>query len=1023
MKKLFTMEFLPGAKLLSKGVFLMLFLANFALVANGGISEPHMQEKTITGTVTTDEDNTGLPGVNVILKGTSIGTVTDIEGNYKIDVEGESAILVFSSVGYAVEELAVGNKTVIDVALTPDIKALEEIVVVGYGEQRKVNITGAVATIDKELIENRPITNGTQALQGVTAGVFVHQNSGQPGNDAATIRIRGFGTLGNNNALIIVDGIQGSLNDINPNDIENISVLKDAASASIYGVRGANGVVLVTTKRGKKGKMSINYNGYYGWQEATTLPDVITNSSQYMEMFNEAVLNEDPTATTPFTQDQINEFNTYDPYVTPNTDWNDLAFRTAKITDHNVTFSGGTDNVNYAVSLSYLNQEGIFIGTDKERYNIRINLDSKVSEKFNWGISLSGSQTEINEPTGGAGATITNAMRAAPMHVPFLEDGRYGNTWLSILNKNYQHPISMATDGENNDQIGQVLGNIFAELEIVKGLKFKQVAGVQRYSSLNSKFAPKEFSYDPKTFTPGAIENRSWRDMENAHRDLTRIELVSTLTYQKTWDNHDVSAMVGYNQISSREDKFNGGINGLPENNQLRELDAGSTSMATGGSSLDLGLKSLFGRLNYIYNNRYLFEANLRYDGSSRFAKENRWGFFPSASLGWIISEEAFLASSYWIDNLKLRVSYGQLGNDQITPFQYLPTISLGQDYTFNGQMVGGAAQTKLENPDITWETSIQKNIGLDLAAFKGKLGVELDYFEKETKDILATINISQVIGALSPPFVNLASVKNNGFEMLLNHKNEVGDWTYGADANFTWLLNNEVVDLPVPQKGYRLRQEGEMMDSFYAIKMLGVFQDQGEIDEHKVQPDAKPGDIKFEDFNDDGRIDNEDRQVVGRSIPEFVYGFSLRAGYKGFALSAMFQGIKNVNSSTEEEMKPFFNGAGVTTRYLDSWTSENKSNELPRLTRGTYQPNWRQSSFLVQDASYLRLKNVQFSYTFPTEMIKKAKMSYLKLYINAQNLLTFTNYIGLDPEKDPFKSRGSYPNVVVTTLGLNVQF
>ena len=431
----------------------------------------------------------------------------------------------------------------------------------------------------------------------------------------------------------------------------------------------------------------------------------------------------------------------------------------------------------------------------------------------------------------------------------------------------------------------------------------------------------------------------------------------------------------------------------------------------------------MFGRLNYIYNNRYLFEANLRYDGSSRFAKENRWGFFPSASVGWILSEEAFLANSSWIDNLKLRASYGQLGNDRIDPHQYIPTIALGQDYTFSGQPVGGAAQTNLENPDITWETSTQANIGLDLLTFGGKLGVELDYFQKETKDILSTINISQVIGGLSPPFVNLASVKNNGFEMLVNHSNNIGEWSYGVDANFTWLINNEVVDLPVPQKGYKLRQEGDMMDAFYAIKMIGIFQDQGEIDAHTVQPDAKPGDIKFEDFNEDGRIDNEDRQVVGRSMPEYVYGFSLRAGYKGFSLSALFQGIKNVNSSTEEEMKPFFNGAGITTRYLDSWTPENKSTELPRLTRGTYQPNWRSSSFLVQDASYLRMKNIQLAYTFPAGLVENMKISNLRVYINAQNLLTFTKYIGLDPEKDPFKFRSSHPNVVVTTLGLNIQF
>ncbi|UJH92668.1 SusC/RagA family TonB-linked outer membrane protein [Antarcticibacterium sp. 1MA-6-2] len=502
------------------------------------------------------------------------------------------------------------------------------------------------------------------------------------------------------------------------------------------------------------------------------------------------------------------------------------------------------------------------------------------------------------------------------------------------------------------------------------------------------------------------------------------ISFITTLNYDKSFsDIHNITALGGFQQETSKFQRLDASKEGLPSN-ELHEIGAGSVNPTAGGSTVNYGLQSFFGRVTYNFKEKYLFEANVRYDGSSNFAEGKKWGVFPSFSAGWNIDKESFFNDIDFIDNLKLRGSWGKLGNQAIAPNQYSPRYALGQNYSYGGQLVGGAAQTVLPNPEITWETSTQTDIGLDLRAFSGKLGFVFDYYHKVTDDILRPINVSGVVGGLQAPTVNLASVENKGLEFALSHRNVIGEFSYNVDANLT-TINNEVIKLDAPSiGGISWLAEGRPIDEFYTIKMLGIFQNQQEINEHGAQPSAQPGDIKFQDLNNDGEINDEDRQPIASSIPKYTYGLNLSAEYKGFDLSVLFQGVEGNHAITEEEQKPFFNNAGLPKFWVDNaWTSENPNNKYPRLVRGSNYINnvWRNSSFLVEDASYLRLKNFQIGYTLPSMITERINIKRLRVYMNAQNPLTFTSYRGLDPEKNPFQIRGSYSNVQTYSLGLNL--
>ncbi|MEN8117098.1 MAG: TonB-dependent receptor [Bacteroidota bacterium] len=997
-----------------------------ALVSTGETFEADavIQQKSVTGKVT-DELGEPLPGVTVLVKGTTTGAVTNMDGNFTIPNIQDGAVLHFSFVGMLTQEIEVGNQTTINVTMVADAIGLEEVIAIGYGTQKKVNLTGSLTTVSAEKVENRPITSATQMLSGFAPGVNVTQRSGRPGGDDAIIRIRGVGTLGNNNPLIIVDGLAGSLSNVNPADIESITVLKDAASSAIYGSRAANGVILVTTKKGKAGKLRVNYDAYAGAQKATRLTDYVTNSVQFMELYNKALLNENPSATPLYSQSIIDEFRTgTDPYLYPNTDWNDEMYSVAGIQSHNVRVSGGNDQTNYSFSLGYIDQDGVLMGTNAKQYSTRLNLDSRVNEKLSYSVKVAARHDDVNEAPVGSGSITGWANRALPYYGTRLEDGKWAGTWVG---NSTQNAIAAVTEGINKTGEDNFVFNLSGVYEIIEGLKYTGTVGYSKRHSLQKIFRPKILIYNPKTLTTNT-QGSGGPDLsaDNRYIQDTDLTLISTLDYNKTFaENHNLEVLAGFQQETSRFDYLAATKSGIPSN-ELHEIDAGSVDPTSRGYRVNYGLQSFFGRTTYNYKQKYLVEANVRYDGSSNFADGKRWGIFPSVSVGWNIAEEDFLKNNDIINGLKLRGSWGELGNQNISPNQFSATYSLGQNYSQGGALVGGAAQTNLPNAEVTWETSMHTDIGVDLVAYDGKLGLVVEYFDKLTKDILRPISISTVIGGLTPPTVNLASVRNTGFELDINHRNKINDFSYEVGFNLT-TIKNEVVEIPAPKiGGYTRIAEGSPIDEFYVIKMIGIFQDEAEIAAHGAQPDAKPGDVKFEDLDGNGVIDGDDRQPIGSSIPNLLFGCNLNVKYKGFDFSALAQGVGGVLAITEHEQKPFFNSAGLPQFWVENaWTEENKNNEYPRLTRSSNYMNngWRNSSFLLEDASFVRIKNIQLGYSVSGNLLNKLKLDRLRVYLNAQNPFLFTKYRGLDPEKSVTAGRGSYTNVSIYSIGLNVSF
>jgi TonB-linked SusC/RagA family outer membrane protein len=988
------------------------------------VSLSFAQAESVKGKLTSSESGLPLPGVNVIEKGTKNGTTTEFDGKFVLKNVSPKSILVFSFIGYKTQEIEVKNQKEFLISLIDSSARLDEVVVRAFGTQKKADLTGSISTVKMGDAINKPITNATQALAGKASGVVVTQISGQPGADQASIRIRGIGTLGNNNPLVIVDGLTGNLSDVNAADIETMTVLKDAASAAIYGSRAANGVILVTTKAGKKGGYKVSYDGYTGIQVATRKKDYVTNSVQYMELANLAKFNESPTAAPQYSATDIDKFrNGTDRYLYPNTDWQDVLYREAQISSHNLSVRGGGDKTTSSFSVGHINQEGILLGTGTKNYTARLNLDTKVSDKFNYSLKISGRHDDTNSPVTGSGTIIGWTDRALPMQSPRLADGSYGYPWIGFQSNN--QPLAGALEGESKTEYDKLIGNLSGEYEFIKDLKLKSTLGIETYNNLLSIFRPQIDLVKPTDFSVYSLNvggtplsaSRSY----STRRDIT---FLSTLNYKKTFGTrHNFDVLGGFSQETRKFKTVGATKDGLPSN-ALQEIDAASLNPQAYGFSTNFGLQSYFGRLNYNFDSRYLFEANMRYDGSSNFGEGHKWGTFPSVSAGWNISNESFMKNATFIDNLKLRASWGKLGNQDIAPNQYSSIYSLGQQYSYGGVLTGGAAQTNLSNPEITWETSTQTDFGLDLSVLDGKLEMVADYYKKTTTDILRPTSISGVIGGLSAPLVNLASVENKGFEFLVSHKNNIGDFKYGISFNLT-TIDNKVTQIEAPQiSTYTRLAEGSSINEFYLIKMEGIFQNAAEVTAHGAQPTAQPGDIKFEDLNKDGKIDDLDKQSVGQSIPKWTYGFDLSASYKGFDFSMLWIGVQGELALTEEEQKPFFNNAGIPKFWVEnSWTAEKPNNSYPRLVRSSNYLNnaWRPSSFLLQDASFLRMKNIQLGYSLPDAFLKKTHINIFRIYVNATNPLTFTKYRGLDPEKDPYGNRGAYSNVQVYSLGLNI--
>jgi TonB-dependent starch-binding outer membrane protein SusC len=977
----------------------------------------------ITGTVIDESTGETLLGVSVFVEGTKIGVVTDLNGKFTINSPSSSSALVFSYIGYISKKTSIGKQTTIKVALEQDTKKLDEVVVVGYGTQKKVNLTGAVASVSSAALESRPITQTSQALAGLVSGVSVSQGSGRPGNDGAEIRIRGVGTFSGagKDPLVLIDGLAASINDIDPNNIKSISVLKDAASASIYGNRAANGVILIETKRGEKGKLQVSYNNYVGWQKVTALPEFL-DSWEYATMKNVANPNS-------YTAEQIAKYKDgSDPDNYPNVPHlkNLLNTGSGFQTSHNLNFTGGDEKNSYLFTLGYLNQNGLLAKNEFSRYNFGLNFDSKIKENLKLKVDLNGYSQNTDEPrsTGDMTNMIGYAVREAPIYAGKKSDGTYG------YQDDYAPEAWMSSESFTNRKAKNFLGGMELSWEPIKGLTLSGKAGYKYYSWTDQWFQS-TFVFDKsKTISPNKLSVSSG--------DNSLLTLQSLLRYTKSIDKHNFTALAGYSQESYREDATSAFRDNFP-NNLLYEMNAGAGSnMQNSGSGSEWALRSYFGRLNYDFNGKYLFEANARYDGTSRFPTSGRWGLFPSVSAGWRISEESFIKDNLtWIDNLKLRASWGKLGNQNIGTYPYQNVLSTGQNYSFGGTLASGIALTTLANANVTWETTAVTDLGFDLSILKDKLSVTFDYFDKTTSDILYKKSVSNVLG-LGVNEYNAGELNNKGIEIILNYHTSIGKLNIGFAPNFSYVKNKvtKLADGQLKDIGAGL-YVGQSMYPIYGYVADGIFKDAADVASYPTQPIAgQPGVIRFKDISGpdgvpDGKVDaTYDRTQIGNTIPKYYYGATITADYKGFDLSILLQGLGGYEKQMGSYMAFAFYNSGQIQRWQadGAWTEANPNPnaiypKLSSLNMGS--ENVQTSTFWNRNASFLRLKNLQIGYTIPKSIIHKLGINNLRIFYSGQNLFTFNHfYKGWDPEM--YQATGDnpsfYPITAVHTFGLNVK-
>ncbi len=984
-----------------------------------------LQNNRITGTVTDVSTGAALPGVNIVIDGSTRGTVTDEAGRYTIDVPASNSVLVFTFIGYNTEKVEVGSKTIIDLGMVPDIKSLEEIIVVGYGTQKKVNLTGSVASISSGELESKPITQVSQALAGMVTGVSAIQGSGRPGNDQAEIRIRGIGTFSSagKDPLVLIDGLAASINDIDPNNIKSISVLKDAASAAIYGTRAANGVILIESKRGQKGKLQVSYNNYIGWQKVTELPDFLS-SWEYATYKNVAAPNS-------YTAEQIEKFKTAsDPDNYPNVPHlkNLLNSGSGFQTNHNVSFMGGDERNSYLFSLGYLNQNGLVDENKYNRYNFGLNFDSKLSKKLDLKVNLGGYSQNTDEPRASYGdvqSIIGYAVREAPIYAGKKTDGTYG------YQDDYSPEAWLASESFTNRKAKNFLGGMELSWELLKGLTLSGKAGYKYYNWTDQWFQS-TFVFDAsKTVGPNKLSVSSG--------DNSLLTLQSLLRYVKTFGNHNLTLLGGFSQEEYLEDWTTSFRDNFP-NNSLYELNAGSAkNMQSSGSGSSWGLRSYFGRVNYSFAGKYLFEANARYDGTSRFPTSGRWGLFPSVSAGWRISEESFIKDNIqWIDNLKLRASWGKLGNQNISNYPYQNVLSLGQNYTFGGSLASGVALTKLPNRDITWETTAVTDIGFDFSILKEKLGLTFDFFNKVTSDILYSKSVSSVLG-LSTSEYNAGEVKNQGLEVFLNYRATIGDLNLSIEPNFSYVKNEvtKLADGKLQDIGKGLFV-GESIGAIYGYEADGLFVDATDVTKYPTQPIAGvPGVIRYKDISGpngvpDGVVNaTYDRKVIGSTTPKYYYGLTLNASFKGFDFSMLLHGMGGFQKQMGSYMAFAFYNSGQIQRWQaeNAWTEANPDRNAiyPKITNlNMGSSNVQSSTFWNRNASFLRVKNLQIGYTIPSNITQKIKINSLRVFVSGQNLFSFNHfYEGWDPEM--YQPLGDnpwfYPITSVYSFGVNVKF
>ncbi|MCS2701205.1 TonB-dependent receptor [Phocaeicola vulgatus] len=1000
------------------------------ILTTEAIKDLHAQQqaKTVTGTVT-DVSGEPIIGANIRIKGTTTGTITDIDGNFSIKAEPQSVIEV-SYIGYLTQETVINNQKSIRFLLKEDTKTLDEVVVIGYGVQKKADLTGSVANINTEKLNTQSNANIGQALQGKIAGVDIVSQGGAPGS-GTRIMVRGIGTLNNASPLYIVDGMyMNSIDHINPNDIASIDVLKDASSAAIYGSRAANGVIIVTTKEGSntEGKPIIDLSVNLG----------ISTASKFLDMLDAKGWAEVTTIARQAIGKPALDMAT-DLANKPDNDWQDIMFRPALMQNYNLSVKGGGKYSTYYTGLGYFNQDGIVKGTNYQRYNIQSKNDYKrgiFSAGTNLIISFSHDKPLHQELRGGMIGTILQS-------VPTLEkyddtrEGGYGGTYGDVVN--IPHPLAIIDDNimDRYNENVKIFANLYAQIELFKGLKYKL--------NLTPDFSFERYKNYLNKYDFGLATN-SITQLTERQRRRRNILVENLLTFDRTFGEHKISALAGYTYQDSRFRHIQAYGEGLPQG--LEEIDAATTNRSNEGNSWRSVLTSILGRVFYSYQNKYLFTATIRQDGSSKFGKNNRYGYFPSFSLGWNVAEEKFMENVHWLDQLKLRGGYGVLGNQEIDNYQYSSTITTGINYPDgNGGLLQGAFPKNFANPDIKWEETAMTNVGIDFMAFNNRLSLTADYYVKNTKDILLTVPIPISSGGANDPIRNAGKIRNNGFEFNLGWMDQPNpDISYGI--NLIGSFNkNKVIAMGSESgsiKGGSTNQNittsetkaGYPIGGYWLISTAGYFNSQEEVDAYakdgkKIQPAAEPGDIKFVDANNDGVINDDDRVFQGSPFPDFTFALNGNMRYKNFDLSIGLQGVlgNKIYNATRQTLEDVTKGSNFLASCLDYWTPENKNASHPRLTWDDPNRNTRaESDRYLENGSYLRLRSVQLGYTFPQTWFKGA-IQHARVYINAENLFTITSYSGYSPDvnADNANYRGFdnfiYPTNRTFMLGLNVTF
>lgn len=967
--------------------------------------------RTVSGTVV-DENSAGLPGVSVTLKGSTQGTSTDASGAFSITVPDKNAVLLFTSLNYESSEIKVGSNTSLNVVLSLDKKTkdIAEVVVVGYGTQRKVDLTGAVASVTRKDFVNKPFTSPDQILGGRISGVNIANRSGDPGAPI-DVRIRGVGTTGTNQPLWVIDGVPivqttnltvntasstetNPLAGINSSDIESIDVLKDASASAIYGARAANGVIIVTTRRGKEGKTSLTYDGFYGVQSVPKSRRLdLLNVSEYIALQSE--LGRD-----------LSAFSGK-PYV----DWQDLIFQNGPVNSHNLTISGGSAKSNFSVGAGYLDNVGVELGQHFKRLSLKVNSDLSVGKYLRFGesILLSAVNRLVQSESGNYAAF--GGTQNAPYYQPYDPAGPYGYNietetthGAGATGTNYLYRSDLRVN-ETRVKSKKMLGSVYVEIEPIKLLKYRVTAGVD-YNLSDGTFFQEAVDF-------GDEERRSLLAQERP-LELTA-NVTQTLTYNKSIGKHDFTALAGYEETSFEFSKTR--IQGGNLFNTNVRFPSVATTVAAANEADHWALQSFLGRLFYSFNDRYLFTFNVRRDASSRFAKGKKSDIFPSASVGWRLSEEGFMKSQKLFSNLKLRGSWGESGN-QFTGqnFAYLPSLATTIFYVIGaGQtIVRGPAPIVFANSNVKWERSAQTDLGFDATLLDGKVDITFDYFNKLTRDVLLSLPIPYTSGYFLPADANLGKIKNSGIELSATYRNSAGAFRYSVGGNITTVKNKVITLGSIPEiisgtSGQQTHRTtvGQPLGYFFGYKTNGIYQNQKEVDE--AIPDAfssgpQPGDVRFVDVNGDGAVNAGDRTNIGSSIPDFYYGINLSAHWKNFDLSMFMQGVGGIE---------IYNGAGIGLQnmrsgnnqlrtVLDRWKGEGTSNTIPRASRDDPNGNNRYSDRWIEKGDFMRIKNLQIGYTIPSARLSRATREFIsgsRFYIGVNNLATFTKYKGYDPE------------------------